>query len=41
MIASAAHPSTDPKDDLFGYAPFAKSLADSIRRYRSSATIGS
>lgn len=30
---SADRPSTDPKYDLFGHAPFAKSLADSIRRY--------
>jgi len=30
---SADRPSTDPKDDLFGQAPFAKSLADSICRY--------
>ena len=30
---SADRPSTDPKDDLFGHAPFAKSLADSICRY--------
>lgn len=29
----ADRPSTDPKDDLFGHAPFAKSLADSICRY--------
>lgn len=30
---SADRPSTDPKEDLFGHAPFAKSLADSICRY--------
>jgi len=30
---SANRPSTDPKDDLFGHAPFAKSLADSICLY--------
>lgn len=30
---SADRPSSDPKDDLFGHAPFAKSLADSICRY--------
>lgn len=33
---SADRPSTDPKDDLFGHAPFAKSLADSICRYPGS-----
>lgn len=33
---SADRPSTDPKDDLFGHAPFAKSLADSICRYSGS-----
>lgn len=33
---SADRPSTDPKDDLFGHAPFAKSLADSICRYAGS-----
>lgn len=33
---SADRPSTDPNDDLFGHAPFAKSLADSISRYPSS-----
>lgn len=33
---SADRPSTDPKDDLFGHAPFAKSLANSIRRYPGS-----
>jgi len=33
---SADRPSIDPKNDLFGHAPFAKSLADSIRRYSSS-----
>ncbi len=32
---SADRPSLDPKDDLFGHAPFAKSLADSI----SSCTV--
>lgn len=30
---SADCPSLDPKDDLFGHAPFAKNLADSICRY--------
>lgn len=30
---SADSPSIDPKDDLFGHAPFAKSLADGIGRY--------
>jgi predicted KAP-like P-loop ATPase len=30
---SSDRPSTDPKDDLFGHAPFAKSLADSICRH--------
>ena len=33
---SADRPSDDPKDDLFGHAPFAKSLADSICRYPGS-----
>ncbi|MEW7982313.1 MAG: P-loop NTPase fold protein [Candidatus Sedimenticola endophacoides] len=33
---SADRPSHDPKDDLFGHAPFAKSLADSICRYPGS-----
>lgn len=33
---SADRPSIDPKDDLFGHAPFAKSLADSICRYPGS-----
>jgi len=33
---SADRPSTDPKDDLFGRAPFAKRLADSICRYPGS-----
>lgn len=33
---SADRPSTDPKGDLFGHAPFAKSLADSICRYPGS-----
>lgn len=33
---SADRPSLDPKDDLFGHAPFAKSLADSICRYPGS-----
>jgi predicted KAP-like P-loop ATPase len=33
---SADRPSTDPRDDLFGHAPFAKSLADSICRYPGS-----
>ena len=33
---SADRPSTDPEDDLFGHAPFAKNLADSICRYPSS-----
>ena len=33
---SADRPSTDPNDDLFGHAPFAKSLADSICRYPGS-----
>lgn len=30
---SADRPSIDPTEDLFGHAPFAKSLADSICRY--------
>jgi predicted KAP-like P-loop ATPase len=33
---SADRPSTNPNEDLFGHAPFAKSLADSIHRYASS-----
>lgn len=33
---SADRPSVDPKDDLFGHAPFAKSLADSISHYLGS-----
>ncbi|WP_027174624.1 KAP family P-loop NTPase fold protein [Desulfovibrio aminophilus] len=33
---SADRPSTDPREDLFGHAPFAKSLADSICHYPSS-----
>lgn len=33
---SADRPSTDPNEDLFGHAPFAKSLADSICRYPGS-----
>lgn len=32
-ILSADRPSVDPNEDLFGHAPFAKSLADSICRY--------
>lgn len=33
---SADRPSTDPKEDLFGHAPFATSLANSICRYPGS-----
>ena len=33
---SADRPSLDPKDDLFGPAPFAKNLAESICRYPGS-----
>ena len=33
---SADRPSLDPKDDLFGHAPFAKNLANSICRYPDS-----
>lgn len=33
---SADRPGIDPKGDLFGHAPFAKSLADSICRYPGS-----
>jgi predicted KAP-like P-loop ATPase len=33
---SADRPNLDPKDDLFGHAPFAKNLADSIIRYPGS-----
>lgn len=29
----ADHPSSNPQDDLFGHAPFAESLANSICRY--------
>ena len=30
---SADRPSSDPKDDLFGHAPFAERLANSIGHY--------
>lgn len=30
---SADRPSSNPQDDLFGHAPFAESLANSICRY--------
>lgn len=33
---SSDRPSTNPEDDLFGHAPFAKSLADSIYRHHGS-----
>lgn len=33
---SADRPSIDPEDDLFGHAPFAKNLAQSISRYPSN-----
>ncbi|UWE16599.1 KAP family P-loop NTPase fold protein [Herbaspirillum huttiense] len=33
---SADRPSTDPAHDLFGHAPFAKTLAKAIHSYRSS-----
>jgi predicted KAP-like P-loop ATPase len=34
MIAlSADRPCSDPQDDLFGHAPFAENLANSICRY--------
>lgn len=33
---SADRPRTDPQEDLFGHAPFAKHLANSICRYRGS-----
>lgn len=33
---SADRPSTDPAKDLFGHAPFAKTLANAIRGYRGS-----
>lgn len=33
---SADRPSTDPAQDLFGHAPFARMLAKTIRSYRSS-----
>lgn len=33
---SADRPSTDPAEDLYGHAPFAKTLANAIRGYRGS-----
>ncbi|MDO3523975.1 P-loop NTPase fold protein [Ralstonia pseudosolanacearum] len=33
---SSDRPSTDPAQDLFGHAPFAKTLAKAIRGYRGS-----
>lgn len=36
---SADRPSTDPSQDLFGHAPFAKTLAKAIRGYRGSEGI--
>lgn len=36
---SADRPSTDPTQDLFGHAPFARTLAKAIRDYRSSEGI--
>lgn len=33
---SSDRPSTDPAQDLFGHAPFAKTLAKAIREYRAS-----
>lgn len=33
---SADRPILDPKDDLFGHAPFAESIAKSIRHYKGS-----
>jgi predicted KAP-like P-loop ATPase len=33
---SADRPSDNPSDDLFGHAPFAKALCDSIHRYRAA-----
>ncbi|MBV2180851.1 MAG: AAA family ATPase [Castellaniella sp.] len=33
---SSDRPSTDPAQDLFGHAPFAKTLAKAIREYRGS-----
>lgn len=35
-VLSADRPSTDPADDLFGHAPFARTLARAIRGYRGS-----
>lgn len=35
-VLSSDRPSTDPAQDLFGHAPFAKTLAAAIRNYRSS-----
>lgn len=33
---SSDRPSTDPAQDLFGHAPFARTLAKAIRNYRGS-----
>ena len=35
-VLSSDRPSTDPTQDLFGHAPFAKTLAKAIRDYRGS-----
>lgn len=35
-VLSSDRPSVDPKDDLFGHAPFAQSLANSISNYHGS-----
>jgi predicted KAP-like P-loop ATPase len=36
---SADRPLTDPNDDLFGHAPFARHLADAIRRHQGPESI--
>lgn len=33
---SADRPSTDPAEDLFGHAPFARTMAKAIQGYRAS-----
>lgn len=37
---SADRPSFNPQDDLFGYAPFAKILANRICHYSGNAGLG-
>lgn len=36
VALSPDRPSTDPAQDLFGHAPFARTLAQAIRSYRGS-----